>query len=551
MTSLQWQANTARHVLSTREYSIAWYRSAEWISWPAYNDRQTLPACAINQRVFYCLVSISWMNLMISLQWQAKHCPSCAINQRVFYCLVSISWMNLITSLQWQANTACMCYQPESILLLGINQLHESHDQPTMTGKHCLHVLSTREYSIAWYQSAEWISLPACNDRQTLPVMCYQPESILLLGINQLNESHYQPTMTGKHCLHVLSTREYSIAWYQSAEWISWPAYNDRQTLPACAINQRVFYCLVSISWMNLIPSLQWQANTARHVLSTREYSIAWYQSAEWISWPAYNERQTLPVMCYQPKSILLLGINQLNESHDQPTMTGKHCLHVLSTREYSIAWYQSAEWISWPACNDRQTLPVMCYQPESILLLGINQLNESHYQPTMTGKHCLHVLSTREYSIALEPFTVLTIFPPWLFIDDEELKKIHKTKPPKQEASGTDKQNDSSRRNSKKAAAQRKKTIKRKMSRRSTVYTRWGATQCQTSNKSHTSLVYKGNGKLNYYGRVFYLPKRHYFKLCRFPVTYLIWPKSSHYTSKLTKTNTGEFHTLWYNFGI
>ena len=62
--------------------------------------------------------------------------------------------------------------------------------------------------------------------------------------------------------------------------------------------------------------------------------------------------------MCYQPESILLLGINQLNE-------------------------------ISFPAHNDRQTLPVMCYQPESILLLGINQLNESHFQPKMTCKHC------------------------------------------------------------------------------------------------------------------------------------------------------------------
>ena len=264
ITSLQWQANTARHVLSTREYSIAWYQSAEWISWPAYNDRQTLPVMCY-QPESILLLGINQLNESHNQPTMTgKHCPSCAINQRVFYCLVSISWMNLMTSLQWQANTA-------------------------------RHVLSTREYSIAWYQSAEWISFPAYNDRQTLPVMCYQPESILLLGINQLNESHYQPPMTGKHC-------------------------------PSCAINQRVFYCLVSISWMNLMTSLQWQANTARHVLSTREYFIAWYQSAEWISLPAYNDRQTLPVMCYQPESILLLGINQLNESHDQPTMTGKHC---------------------------------------------------------------------------------------------------------------------------------------------------------------------------------------------------------------------------------
>ena len=134
---------------------------------------------------------------------------------------------------------------------------------------------------------------------------------------------------------------------------------------PSCAINQRVFYCLVSISWMNLITSPQWQANTALHVLSTREFSIAWYQSAEWISLPAYNDISLQPVQ------------RQANTAR-----------HVISTREYSIPWYPSAEWISLLAYKGRQTLPVMCYQPESILLLGINQLNESHYQPTMTGKH-------------------------------------------------------------------------------------------------------------------------------------------------------------------
>ena len=155
----------------------------KWISSPAYIDRQSILLLSINGKHCPARHVLSTREYSIAwFQWQTLPCPSCAINQRVFYCLVSM------------ANTALlvMCYQPESIPLLGFN------------GKHCpaRHVLSTREYSTAWYQ---WQTLPcsscAINQRvfyclvsmanTALPVMCYQPESIPLLAVHQLNLLHF------------------------------------------------------------------------------------------------------------------------------------------------------------------------------------------------------------------------------------------------------------------------------------------------------------------------------------------------------------------------
>lgn len=107
-----------------------------------------------------------------------------------------------------------------------------------------------------------------------------------LLGTSQLNESHEshcQPWVKGKH-------------------W------------PSCAIIHRIFCCLVLNSWMNLINLItnqQWQADTVRHVLSAREYSIVWYQSAESKShYQVLCEGQTLPSLYNNPHIFLLKAIH-------------------------------------------------------------------------------------------------------------------------------------------------------------------------------------------------------------------------------------------------
>ncbi|XP_031561473.1 uncharacterized protein LOC116297394 isoform X2 [Actinia tenebrosa] len=110
--------------------------------------------------------------------------------------------------------------------------------------------------------------------------------------------------------------------------------------------------------------------------------------------------------------------------------------------------------------------------------LLSLNKTNDSE------GRRCIH----------------LDMRPAKDKIKNNMGTKEPKT--PKQEASGRDNQSDSSKSSSsgKQADQRKKQTTKRKTSRRNTVFTRWGRTQCRTSNKSRTSLVYSGRVAASHY---------------------------------------------------